>query len=62
MSSRSGRSRTGCTLPFVPADSSRKLDKGLSSGADALIIDLEDSVSADRKAHARSGALAFLRE
>jgi citrate lyase subunit beta/citryl-CoA lyase len=50
------------SLLFVPADSPKKLDKGLSSGADALIIDLEDSVSTDRKAQARSGALAFLRE
>jgi citrate lyase subunit beta/citryl-CoA lyase len=50
------------SLLFVPADSPKKLDKGLSSGADALIIDLEDSVSADRKAQARSGALGFLRE
>ena len=50
------------SLLFVPADSPKKLDKGLSSGADALIIDLEDSVSADRKAEARAGALAFLRE
>lgn len=45
---------------FVPGDSEKKLDKGLSSGADALIIDLEDSVAADRKAHARAIALAFL--
>jgi len=50
------------SLLFIPADSPKKLDKGLSSGADALIVDLEDSVSADRKAQARSGALAFLRE
>lgn len=33
---------------FVPGDSSRKMDKGLASSADALIIDLEDSVSPDR--------------
>ncbi len=50
------------SLLFVPADSPKKLDKGLSSGADALIVDLEDSVSTDRKAQAREGALAFLRE
>ncbi|MET0443361.1 MAG: aldolase/citrate lyase family protein, partial [Pseudorhodoplanes sp.] len=50
------------SLLFVPADSPKKLDTGLSSGADALIIDLEDSVSADRKAEARLGALSFLRE
>ena len=45
------------SLLFVPADSPKKLDKGLTSGADALIVDLEDSVSADRKAEARASAL-----
>ncbi len=50
------------SLLFVPADSAKKLDKGLSSGADALIVDLEDSVSFDRKAEARAGALAFLQQ
>lgn len=48
------------SLLFVPGDSDKKLDKGLASGADALIVDLEDSVSADRKAQARATALAFL--
>lgn len=48
------------SLLFVPGDSDKKLDKGVSSGADALIVDLEDSVSADRKAAARATALAFL--
>jgi citrate lyase subunit beta / citryl-CoA lyase len=41
------------SLLFVPADSERKLAKGLSSGADALILDLEDSVSAEMKPRAR---------
>jgi citrate lyase subunit beta/citryl-CoA lyase len=48
------------SLLFVPGDSEKKLDKGLTSGADALIVDLEDSVSTDRKAAARATALAFL--
>jgi citrate lyase subunit beta/citryl-CoA lyase len=47
---------------FVPGDSPRKLDKGLDSGADALILDLEDSVALDRKADARATTLAYLRE
>jgi len=47
---------------FVPADSERKLAKGVESGADALILDLEDSVAADRKAGARQTALAYLRQ
>src|SRR5436853_6554654 len=50
------------SLLFVPADSPRKLEKGLSSGADAIIVDLEDSISPERKAQARAGALSFLKE
>jgi citrate lyase subunit beta / citryl-CoA lyase len=48
------------SLLFVPADSESKLDKALASGADALILDLEDSISTERKALARETALAFL--
>jgi citrate lyase subunit beta/citryl-CoA lyase len=47
---------------FVPADSERKLAKGAESGADAIILDLEDSVTADRKAGARDTALAYLKQ
>ncbi|AFK55562.1 HpcH/HpaI aldolase/citrate lyase family protein [Tistrella mobilis] len=43
---------------FVPADAPRKLARALESGADALILDLEDSVTAERKPAAR----AMLRE
>lgn len=50
------------SLLFVPGDSRRKLDKGIGSGADALIIDLEDSVSFSNKAEARNVAATFLRE
>ena len=32
------------SLLFVPADSERKLSRAPQSGADALILDLEDSV------------------
>ena len=46
---------------FVPGDSERKLAKGALSGADALIVDLEDSVAADRKLVARDMALAYLK-
>ncbi|SJZ46061.1 citrate lyase subunit beta / citryl-CoA lyase [Enhydrobacter aerosaccus] len=46
---------------FVPADSERKLAKGPLSGADGLILDLEDSVALDRKATARDMALSYLR-
>ena len=48
------------SLLFVPADGGSKLDKAFSSGADAVIIDLEDSVAPDRKAEARVSARSFL--
>jgi len=48
------------SLLFVPADSPGKLDKALGCGADALILDLEDSVSPERKEAARIGAAGFL--
>jgi citrate lyase subunit beta/citryl-CoA lyase len=47
---------------FVPADSAKKLDKAMTSGADALIVDLEDSVALDGKARARQSAAAFLKD
>jgi citrate lyase subunit beta/citryl-CoA lyase len=50
------------SLLFVPGDSDRKLEKGASAGADVLIVDLEDSVAADRKQAARETAAAFVRE
>jgi citrate lyase subunit beta / citryl-CoA lyase len=47
---------------FVPGDSPKKLEKGLGSGADALLLDLEDSISPAKKAEARATTLAFLKE
>jgi citrate lyase subunit beta/citryl-CoA lyase len=41
------------SLLFVPADSDRKFAKADACGADALILDLEDSVAPGRKAFAR---------
>lgn len=38
---------------FVPADSNKKMMKALESGADAIIFDLEDSVSPAQKPIAR---------
>lgn len=46
---------------FVPGDSERKLARVLQSGADAVIVDLEDAVVAERKAQAREMTGAFLR-
>lgn len=50
------------SLLFVPGDSERKLEKSLTSGADALIVDLEDSVAAAGKGAARAIAAGFLAE
>ena len=50
------------SLLFVPADSDRKLAKSLTCGADALILDLEDSVTSEHKDVARSNASKFLNE
>lgn len=50
------------SLLFVPADSAKKLDKAMVSGADALIVDLEDSIAPDGKVSARHSAAAFLKE
>jgi citrate lyase subunit beta/citryl-CoA lyase len=48
------------SLLFVPADSERKLARGPQSGADALILDLEDSVVPANRDLARRLARAFL--
>jgi citrate lyase subunit beta / citryl-CoA lyase len=49
------------SLLFTPADSPKKLDKAMASGADAVIVDLEDSISREGKARARESAAAFLK-
>src|SRR5579864_7317929 len=48
------------SLLFVPADIARKLARGLEAGADALILDLEDSVAAANRPTARRLAREFL--
>ena len=48
------------SMLFVPADSERKLGKGLVSQADALILDLEDAVAPSRKLGARKSAAEFI--
>lgn len=45
---------------FVPGDSEKKLAKGLGGDADALIIDLEDSVAPSNKAAARALTAQFI--
>jgi citrate lyase subunit beta/citryl-CoA lyase len=49
------------SMLFVPGDSERKQARALSSGADALILDLEDSVDAAQLPAARARVLEFLR-
>ncbi len=50
------------SLLFVPADAAKKLHKAMTSGADALIVDLEDSIPAPGKSDARLSAAAFIRD
>ena len=50
------------SLLFVPADGGAKLDKAMASGADAVILDLEDSIAPERKDIARQAALDFLQQ
>lgn len=48
------------SLLFVPADRPDRFGKALASGADAVCIDLEDAVAAERKAEGRAALEAFL--
>jgi citrate lyase subunit beta/citryl-CoA lyase len=48
------------SLLFVPGDSERKFARGRACGADALILDLEDSVAPPQKAAARALAAKLI--
>jgi citrate lyase subunit beta / citryl-CoA lyase len=48
------------SLLFVPGDSPRKLAKAVESGADVLLVDLEDSVAPEGKVAAREVTREFL--
>lgn len=48
------------SLLFVPGDSEHKLEKSLTSGADVIIVDLEDSVAPDAKETGRQITQRFL--
>ncbi len=50
------------SLLFVPANGGKKLDKAMASGADAVLVDLEESIAPERKAAARELAAAFLKQ
>ncbi len=49
-------------LLFMPGDSRKKIEKGATSGADAIIMDLEDGVALSEKDTARIVIAASLRE
>lgn len=48
------------SLLFVPADRPERFAKAVASGADAIILDLEDSVAPERKAFGRDAAREWL--
>src|SRR6478736_1313959 len=48
------------SLLFVPGDRADRMEKALASGADALILDLEDAVAAAAKPATREAVAAFL--
>ena len=48
------------SLLFVPGDRPERFDKAVASGADALILDLEDSVSDEKKPFGRSAITDWL--
>jgi len=50
------------SLLFVPGDRPERMAKAAGCGADALILDLEDSVAAAAKPAARLAVAGFLRE
>ena len=45
---------------FLPADKPRAIDKARTLPADVVVLDLEDAVAPENKAHARAAALAAL--
>lgn len=48
------------SLLFVPGDRPERMEKAVRTGADALILDLEDSVSPEKKPFARKAVHEFL--
>lgn len=45
---------------YVPGDRPDRFDKAVATGADLVILDLEDAVARDRKAYARDAVTAWL--
>lgn len=48
------------TFLFVPGDRPERFDKAVGSGADVVVLDLEDAVRADHKERARKQVVAWL--
>jgi citrate lyase subunit beta / citryl-CoA lyase len=48
------------SMLFVPGDRPERFDKAAASGADAVILDLEDAVTADRRDTARGEVARYL--
>lgn len=54
------RIATAASLLFVPGDRPDRFDKAVASGADLVVVDLEDAVAAPDKERARDAAAAWL--
>jgi len=52
----------GRSFLFVPGDRPERFAKAIASGADAVILDLEDAVPPERKSAAREAVRVYLRE
>ena len=50
------------SILYMPASNQRALDKGPNLAADAIIVDLEDSVGPEDKASARANAVSTFRD
>ena len=61
MNPEDGRTRLRRSFLFVPGSEEKKLVNAPGLGADAVILDLEDAVTPERKAEARARIRTFLR-
>jgi citrate lyase beta subunit len=50
------------SLLFMPGDDRRKIEKGIATRPDCVIMDMEDGVALNRKVEARQGIVAALNE
>lgn len=53
--------RTATTFLFVPGDRPERFDRAAGSGADVVIVDLEDGVAPAKRPAARANVLSLLR-